>query len=106
MASEAEPARWAGTLELLACDIAARPAGAPGVDDVAPHITGFRRESGALVVRYAPAGTGVFQAFVEAERSCCSGLGWFIEDDGGPQLRIVAEPAQLDAFEQLLSAPR
>lgn len=66
-------------------------------------ITGFRREAGALVVRYAPAGADLFRAFAEAERRCCSGLGWFIDDDGGPQLRIVAEPSQLDAFEQLLS---
>src|SRR5690242_14943457 len=82
-------------LEILACDITARRP-APGPGDLEPFIASVGRVPGAVVVSFDPAAADTFQAFAEAERLCCTDIGWDIVP--GPALRITATPAQLDAI--------
>jgi hypothetical protein len=94
--------RWSGTIELLACDIANRPE-APGSDELRPHVIAVVRESESIVIKYRTEAMPLFAKFAAAERVCCSGLRWDLEDEGGPQLRISASPAQLDALGPLFA---
>jgi hypothetical protein len=88
-------------LEILACDISARPP-APGPGDLEPFIAAVVREPDAVVVSFDPAAADTFQAFAEAERQCCTDIGWDIVP--GPALRITATPAQLDAIYSLFDS--
>ena len=85
-------------LEVLACDISARPP-APGPADLHPFVVGVVREQGALLVRFEAAGLDLLTRFVEAERECCPDIGWGIV--AGPAVRISATPTQLDAITTL-----
>jgi hypothetical protein len=89
-------------LETLACDFDRRPKGAPGFLDVAPSIRSLRRENGALVIGFDQAAAGSVAALVDAERRCCAGIGWELNVEPAPRLRITAAPAQLDLIEQVL----
>jgi hypothetical protein len=92
------------TLAALACQIGARPQGAPHFGEVAGALRAVRREAGALVVDYAPQAEDALAAIVAAERVCCAELGWHLERvQSGPtgpvvRLRVEAAPAQLDAL--------
>jgi hypothetical protein len=97
-----DPNRWANTLEVLACDIAARPP-APGIDDLAPFIRGVTRQTNAITVAFDPSVAGPLSQFVEAERLCCAGLGWDIDATDGLALRITATPEQLDHLEAMFA---
>jgi hypothetical protein len=95
-----------GTLEALACDLAARPGDAPHFGSVEHAVVGVRREADVLVVEYA-ASPGVAEALeriVEAERSCCASMGWRLERDeragargGALRLCIEGTPEQVEA---------
>jgi hypothetical protein len=107
-----EPAPYdAGALATLACDLGARPQGAPHFGEVAGAVLAVRREEGALVVDYAPQAGDTLAAIVAAERACCATLGWRLErvEDGpaGPVVRLWVEatPAQLDALAPAFAAP-
>jgi hypothetical protein len=82
-------------LEVLACDIAARPP-APGPHELRPFVTGVARDEGSILVRFDAASENAFARFADAERHCCPGIGWEIV--AGPALRITATPLQLDAL--------
>jgi hypothetical protein len=95
-------------LETLACDITARPAGAPGFADIAGAVRSVRRDGNALIVDYDPAVAETLAAVVEAERQCCEGIGWHLlgpasATAGAPhQLHIEARPEQLDILASLI----
>lgn len=97
-------------LEAMACDIGARPTGAPHFDDVAGAVRAVRREPGALVVDYDPAASEALEAVVTAERLCCAAIGWHLErpipatgSASGAVVRLLIEasPAQLDVVRLL-----
>jgi hypothetical protein len=100
-------------LEVLACEIGARPKGAPSFDDVAGAVRAVRRETGALIVEFDPAAAERVEALVEAERLCCAEIGWHLERvapaEGGPagtvRLRIEASAARLDALGLVIEPP-
>jgi len=82
-------------LAVLACDLAARPAGAPGFGAVAPMLRALRREDGALVAEYEPAAAATLAEVVAAERLCCASIDWRLE---GTRLTVRAPAAALDVL--------
>ncbi len=90
-------------LDVLACDMAARPRGAASVFDVAPAVRNVQREDGALVITFAPEAAPAVAEFVAAERLCCREIGWELRETPAPTLRIAASPARLDLLEQLFA---
>jgi hypothetical protein len=89
-------------IEVLACDIDARPRTAPTIFDLAAHIVRAERAAGSLRVAFASEAAGEVEAFVDAERLCCGGIEWRLEDSAeGVVLTIGATPAQLDAMERM-----
>ncbi len=95
---------YAEIIEVLDCEISARPAAGPGIDALLPHLQATRRTVGELTASFAPEALKSLEAFVEAERVCCAGIGWEIVRSPGLQLRISASPAQLDAIQSLWSS--
>ncbi len=85
-------------LEVVGCEIGKRPAHAPTLDDLGPHLLGVQRQSDAITVRFAPEALAMLRALVEAERQCCAGIGWTVSEGAEAVLRIEAGPAQLEAF--------
>jgi hypothetical protein len=88
-------------IEVLDCDFDARPKAAPGIDALLPHVRDAARERGAVIIEFDPGMDETLEAFVEAERLCCTGIGWEIERTGGLRLRISATDAQIAAIESL-----
>lgn len=88
-------------IEVLACEIDARPKSAPGPEQLASHVRGATRGPGSLLVYFDDEAAEVVAAFVEAERVCCAGIDWRIERGPGLRLRISAEDGQLAAIESL-----
>jgi hypothetical protein len=92
-------------IEMMACEIGIRPAGAPHFDDLAGALRSVRREGGTLVAEYDPAASEALAAVVAAERVCCASIGWHVEraeePHGAVRLRMVAPADQLDALELL-----
>ncbi|MGH9203968.1 MAG: hypothetical protein ACRD2A_22300 [Vicinamibacterales bacterium] len=91
-------------IEVLDCDLGARPKTAPGIDALLPHVRAATRTSGAVLVEFDDKAAPTLQAFVEAERLCCAGISWEIERTAGLRLRISATDAQLSAIESLWKA--
>lgn len=85
----------ADLVEVLACDISQRPAGAPGPDELRPFLRSVRRDGGALTVEF-DAGVGpLLEAFAAAERRCCSNLGWNVT---GSSLTVSGTETQMQEF--------
>ena len=93
----------ADLLAMLACDLQARPGGAPGIDDVIECIRATRREATALVIEFDPAASRTVTAFVEAERRCCADLEWSLVQEPRLLLRITGTPEQMDALATLFA---
>jgi hypothetical protein len=91
-------------LDVLVCDINARPKGAPSFSDLQPAIRRVQREDGTLLVEFDPATAEQVEQLVAAERLCCAGIGWELTRGATVELRIHAQPAQLDVFQQFLTA--
>jgi hypothetical protein len=89
-------------VELLDCEIGARPKGAPGIEQLLPLVRGGRRTATNLQIELDPEAAEALEAFVEAERLCCAGIGWEIERDPALVLSITASESQLDAMEPIL----
>ena len=69
-------------IEVLDCDLGVRPKAAPGIDALLPHVRGAARDAGAVLVEFdEQVAARTLEAFVEAERLCCAGIGWEIERD-------------------------
>jgi hypothetical protein len=90
-------------LELLACDVAARPVRAPGIDAIAGHALTSARGDGDLTITFGVEAADDVEAFAAAERACCGSLGWHFEREPVVLLRISATPAQLDAIERMFA---
>ena len=114
--SDVDGAHLGEVLEVLACDISARLAGAPGFGDVTGSLLSIRREPGALLVDFDATAAPLLERIVEAERRCCAEIGWHLERSGDAgyakggradvvRLRIEGSAAQLDAA-ALLIGPR
>jgi hypothetical protein len=88
-------------LGVMSCQLALRPAGAPHFADLAPALRDVRRDGAALVVSYDDRASSTLAEVVAADRLCCPGIGWSLEDDGAT-LRVTAAPEQLDLIEQLV----
>lgn len=103
-------------LEILACEIGARPAGAPHFGDVEAAVRTVRREAAAggqgdaLVVEFDPAVAETLKALVAAEKQCCGEIGWHLELPSAQQsaaiLRVEASPAQFDALAPMFGTAR
>jgi hypothetical protein len=100
MSERSAPARE-DIIEILNCDLGARPKTAPGTDSLLPHVRGVARTAGALLVEFDEQVAQTLEAFVEAERLCCAGIGWEIEQEPSLRLRITANELQLRAIESL-----
>ncbi|HEY5639412.1 MAG TPA: hypothetical protein VIW01_05125 [Dehalococcoidia bacterium] len=90
-------------LDVIECEIDRRPE-APVIADLEPHFIDISREQEALTVGFAPEARETLQAFVEAERQCCAGIGWFVSDGPRVSLRIEAGPQALDALAMLFES--
>jgi hypothetical protein len=88
-------------IEVLDCDLGVRPKAAPGIDALIPYVRTVSRTSGALTVDFDSGVADTLEAFVEAERLCCAGIGWEIERDAGIRLRINADETQITAIESI-----
>ncbi len=86
-------------LEVLACDVEARPRGAASLADLVPAVRGVRRESGALVIEFAAEAAPAVAEFAAAARLCCPEIGWELRE--ALALRITASPTRLDLLQQL-----
>jgi len=92
-------------LDVIECEIGRRPE-APVIADLEQHIVGLAREPEALTVSFAPEARETLEAFVEAERQCCAGIGWSVSDGPRVSLRIEAGPDALDALAILFESER
>ena len=63
-------------LEVVGCDIGARPSGAPVFEDIKPHIISLQREPKRLSIEFAAGAGEQVAAFVAAEQMCCSDLAF------------------------------
>jgi len=88
-------------IEVLDCEIDVRPKAAPGFADLVPSVHSVSREGGSLVIEFADGVDEMLAAFVEAERLCCAGIGWEIEDGFRVRLLITATDFQLQILEGL-----
>jgi hypothetical protein len=93
--------RQSNIIEVLDCDLSARPQAAPGIDALLPYVRDATRMPGAVLVEFDERAAQILEAFVEAERSCCAGIGWEIDRTSDLRLRISATDAQLTAIESL-----
>jgi hypothetical protein len=88
-------------LAILACDLGARPPGAPGAEDIVHALVGATRSADTLALAFDPSAATDVEAFVAAERQCCSTLDWQVERlPHSTVVRIAAAPDQLDVLEQ------
>lgn len=101
MATDMNTQRWKDTLELLACDIDARPE-APAVDELLPFVTNVQRMPQTMVVTYQPMAASLFAAFAAAECVCCATLGWTV-DNAASTLTVTASVDQLDALQAVFA---
>lgn len=90
-------------LEVLACELDLRPTSAPSAADISKFVTAAARETGTLVLDIAEAGRETVQAFAEAERLCCTDIGWTVTDEPALRLIITARETQIDALTGMLA---
>jgi hypothetical protein len=88
-------------IEVLACEIDTRPA-APGPEELAPFVQSAYCSHTTITIDLAEAGRETAEAFVAAERICCSNIGWQLQEAPRLRLRITAEPQQLAALKALI----
>jgi MerR family copper efflux transcriptional regulator len=66
-------------LEVLQCDIGARP-DAPTPDDLAPNLQSASIEGDQLVLRFERSAIEAVRQFAAAECVCCGGMGWEVSE--------------------------
>ena len=91
-------------LETLVCELDRRPKDAPTIDDIIPRVTSWHREAEKLVVTFDPGAADLVTAVVNAERECCSTIGWNLEASQGVHLSLSGTHAQLDVLTEMFSA--
>ena len=85
-------------LGVLACDLLARPAGAPGPDDLRPWVTSVARERDRLIVEFDQRHREPVAAFVAAESQCCATLRWTLSETPAAIVTVEATGQQLDGL--------
>ncbi len=90
-------------LDIVQCEIDRRPE-APVIADLEPHVVGFTRQPEVLTIGFMPEAREPLEAFVEAERQCCAGIGWTVSDGPDVALRIEAGADALDALAMLFES--
>jgi hypothetical protein len=93
----------ADLIDVLVCDIGARPKNAPSFEDVAPYIRTVQRTDREIVIRFDNVAALSVEALVDAEQRCCADLIWTLEREPDLILTIGATPAQLDVLQQMLT---
>jgi DNA-binding transcriptional MerR regulator len=94
-------------LEVLSCDVTARPAGAPGVEELRPMCRAMREQPGEVTFVFDVAASPRVTRFVEAERRCCGLLEFTLaESPDEVTLTVLGTPAQAAAFASLWQASR
>ena len=88
-----------GALQVVGCDIGARPKGAPVFEDIKPHILGVRREQEGLTGEFEGSAAEQVAAFVTAEQRCCSDLAFSVVLGDPTLMRIRATPELVDMVE-------
>jgi hypothetical protein len=88
-------------IEVLDCDLGVRPKVAPGIDALLPYVLGASRMSDVVLIEFDDRAAQILEAFVEAERLCCAGIGWEIDRTSGLLLRISGTDVQLTTIESL-----
>jgi DNA-binding transcriptional MerR regulator len=91
-------------VDALVCELGKRPAGAPTIEDILGSVTRIDRDADTLTVAFEPAASETVRAVVDAERQCCSTIGWRLDTEPDVQLRINGSPLQLDTLEVMLGA--
>ncbi len=86
-------------LQVVGCDVGARPKDAPMFDDVKSHIIAVRREPTRLTVEFAAVAAEQVAAFVAAEQVCCSDLAFSLIPGDPTIMQINATPELVDAVE-------
>ncbi|HLB23025.1 MAG TPA: hypothetical protein VJP07_02940 [Dehalococcoidia bacterium] len=88
-----------GALRVVGCDIGARPKDAPVFEDVRPHILAVRREPRRLTVEFDGKASELVEAFVAAERRCCSDLVFSVSPGDPTVMQVEAAPELVDMVE-------
>ena len=88
-------------LNVLSCDIGARPDGAPGFDDIRPYLLTVDRDETKLKLTFDASAASAVGAFVAAETLCCGGVGWQFQATPTPTVTVEAPSAQLEALEAM-----
>ena len=76
------------SLHILSCDIAVRPRDAAGISHLVPFICKVEANESEVMVEFNKEGKEFVDSFVAAERLCCTGLKWTIEE-GADVLRLI-----------------
>lgn len=89
-------------LAVLNCDITARPAGAPGPDELRPAFRGMMQSPGVLVLAFAPGAADTVAGLAEAERMCCGGMQFEVASAADAvTLTVRGTAQQAEAFAAL-----
>lgn len=89
-------------LEILTCDLAARPPAAPGPAALATFVREVSQSPGELVVTFDPAAAAAVMEFVDAEQHCCGQLEFAVTRSGEAiRLMVRGAAAQTAAFGSL-----
>ena len=91
-------------LETLVCEVGQRPPGAPTFEDVVPFVKQIQREATTLTIDFDPVAADQVAGLVDAERLCCSTIGWQLDTAPELRLQISALSLQIDALEQVFTA--
>jgi hypothetical protein len=92
-------------LNVLSCDISARPSNGPTLDDFLSGVKTSDRKTSSLEVTFEPSLASTLLAFAEAESVCCPEIGWHVSEVPNLTLTISAEPEHLDILSELFSSP-
>lgn len=87
----------AAALQIVGCDIGVRPAGAPVLDDIRPHLVSVRREPERLTVEFDARAAELVQRFVAAEQRCCSELRFSVIAGERTIMQVEAPASLIDA---------
>ena len=86
-------------LEVIGCDIHARPMDQPVWEDIKPYVVAIRREPGRLTVTFDPNAAPAVAAFVAAEQQCCSEVAFSVDSGAAATMHVIATVALLDMVE-------
>jgi hypothetical protein len=90
-------------LDVLACEFALRPVGAPGPHEIRRYLRAVERRPGEIIIEFEPPGIDAVSAFVAAERACCANLTWALETQSALRLTIGGTMVQIDVLAQMFA---